>query len=126
VGWVPWGKEIGTGRITATLYGFNAVVPGIRLTKQSDVPFIEDGVVIGEVVSVTPTELRDFDRLEGHPHLYCRKEVPVLMDDGSEIKAWVYEAVSVTKQNTLVPSGDWAPIYTKAVTTDGHRMGGSL
>lgn len=30
------------------------------------------------------------DRLEGHPDIYCRKETEIILDDGSQHKAWLY------------------------------------
>lgn len=46
--------------------------------------------VIGEVYNVSPTVMKRIDMLEGNGHFYERKEIPVLTEDGEEIKAWAY------------------------------------
>jgi len=52
----------------------------------------EDGEnVTIELYSVDDTGLRILDSLEGHPHFYEREKIPLIMKDGSEIEAFVYQ-----------------------------------
>lgn len=46
--------------------------------------------VKGELFAVTGQEFAACDRLEGHPHNYCRKEHMFQLPNGKQIKAWVY------------------------------------
>jgi gamma-glutamylaminecyclotransferase len=51
----------------------------------------EDGFPVrGEVFEVSDMTLAKCDSLEGHPDWYCRHLRPFVLDDGSQVKAWVY------------------------------------
>lgn len=63
----------------------------------------------GEVYHVDKPTLDVLDELEGHPHLYQREQIPVILDNGQETSAWVY--FFPRPNGTLEPSGD----YTKSV-----------
>jgi len=60
----------------------------------SGIPFVTEKVqvsrIYGEVYMVTEPTLKRIDALEGHPVWYCRKLIPVLLDKGGEINAWLY------------------------------------
>lgn len=78
-------------------YGFPAFVPKNRG------PF----AVTGEVLTVTPETFAQLDRLEGYPHLYDRKRVPVLLMNGRTLRAWVYVMVRLPADATEIRRGDW-------------------
>lgn len=46
--------------------------------------------VRGEVYEVDRGLLARLDALEGHPVLYRREEIDVLLDDGRTVRAWIY------------------------------------
>ncbi len=46
--------------------------------------------VKGELYEVDPATLRSVDALEGHPHVYRREKITVILEDGREVEAWVY------------------------------------
>lgn len=48
-----------------------------------------------------------YDRLEGYPHFYNRTEVPVILDDGSEVMAWIYHIEDEAAASEIVKHGDW-------------------
>ena len=48
--------------------------------------------------------IRDIDALEGHPQWYKREEIPVILQDGSEVMAWLYFMESNAQ---LVEDGDY-------------------
>lgn len=43
-----------------------------------------------EVWSVTQNVLQRLDRLESHPHFYKREEIPVQLDTGEIVTAYIY------------------------------------
>jgi gamma-glutamylcyclotransferase (GGCT)/AIG2-like uncharacterized protein YtfP len=46
--------------------------------------------ILGEVYEVDEETLKKIDNLEGHPICYKRKKVPIILESGEEIKAWLY------------------------------------
>jgi len=46
--------------------------------------------VVVDVFRVDDVTLSSLDRLEGHPSWYERKQIPITLDDGSEVTAWIY------------------------------------
>ena len=44
----------------------------------------------GEVYEVTKETLRNIDLLEGHPFCYRREKIPVILENGTRIEAWIY------------------------------------
>ena len=44
-----------------------------------------------EAYLVNEYGLKILDSLEGHPYFYEREKIPLLMEDGSEIEAFVYQ-----------------------------------
>ena len=70
-----------------------AVLKNYRLMFKS-VADIEEAVnhnVHGALYEITKEHLRSLDRFEGYPRLYIRKTVPVITEDGREIKAIIYQ-----------------------------------
>lgn len=70
-------------------------VSGHRL-YQRGIPFLVPDEtspyeVLVELYDVDDETLERLDMLEGHPRWYCRKELPVKLEDGSEAIAWIYE-----------------------------------
>lgn len=67
-----------------------------------------DTKVIGELLEVKLYTLLGLDGLEGHPTLYYRKLLPVFLEDGSEVTAWVYTFPhNHTDKCPVVECGDW-------------------
>jgi gamma-glutamylaminecyclotransferase len=46
--------------------------------------------IVGELYLVDGPALALLDDLEDHPFEYRREQVPVIMDDGEEVQAWLY------------------------------------
>jgi gamma-glutamylcyclotransferase (GGCT)/AIG2-like uncharacterized protein YtfP len=59
----------------------------------------------GEVYAVNGKTLEALDRLEGHPTLYRRENVDVLIGDGRPLRAWVY--FYPERRGTLIESGNY-------------------
>ena len=69
-----------------------------------------DGVVCGEVLTVTDDALAIADEIESHPEWYERRKASIALDGGSTVEAWVYWAPdSLLSQPELrrIESGDW-------------------
>ena len=61
--------------------------------------------VTGEVYSVDGATLLNLDRLEGHPDAYKREPAEVVLQDGTELSAWIY--FCDTPRGNLIESGDF-------------------
>lgn len=62
--------------------------------------------VVVEVFSTDEAGLTGpYDALEGYPNFYNRTQIPVKLDDGSEVMAWIYHIDE--EQSDRVESGDW-------------------
>jgi len=61
--------------------------------------------VTGEVYSVDDATLKRLDQLEGHPDAYRREQAEVVLEDGTELIAWIY--FFDTAEGNLVESGDF-------------------
>ncbi|QDH46553.1 putative gamma-glutamylcyclotransferase [Aeromonas phage LAh_8] len=48
-----------------------------------------------------------YDALEGFPSFYNRTQVPVRMDDGTEVMAWIYHIERNDVASEVVKHGDW-------------------
>lgn len=74
------------------------------------VPYVVRGEdvtpITGEVYEVNNRTLRSLDRLEDHPHWYQREPVAVLLEDGSDVIAWMY--FFPRPRGVLIPSGDFS------------------
>ena len=47
------------------------------------------------------------DRLEGFPNLYGRERIPVLLEDGTRVEAWVYVMRRLPERSVVIEGGDW-------------------
>ena len=67
-----------------------------------------DTSIVGEVYEVTnPDQLRQIDRLEGHPDWYTR--TPITTIEGDEVEIYLYpEQTATQRQLPIIASGDWA------------------
>ncbi|EHP85983.1 gamma-glutamylcyclotransferase family protein [Methanotorris formicicus] len=61
--------------------------------------------IIGEVYEVNKETLERIDSLEGHPTCYKRKKVPIILESGKEIEAWLY--FYPEPYGVLVKTGDY-------------------
>jgi gamma-glutamylaminecyclotransferase len=61
--------------------------------------------VTGEVYAVDDATLSRLDELEGHPDAYKREQAEVVLEDGTELSAWIY--FCDTPQGDLIESGDF-------------------
>jgi gamma-glutamylcyclotransferase (GGCT)/AIG2-like uncharacterized protein YtfP len=70
-----------------------AVLKNYRLIFKSvaDIEEATNHNVHGALYEITKEHLRSLDRFEGYPRLYIRKTVPVITEDGREIKAIIYQ-----------------------------------
>jgi len=77
------------------------------------IPFVSKNFsqshIVGEVYKVDKKTLRDLDRLEGHPNWYYREKVPVILEDGKEIEAWIY--FNDMENGHTVETGDFVDYY---------------
>ncbi len=62
--------------------------------------------ISGEVYKVDQATLMVLDALKEHPSVHRREKVPVTLDDGREIEAWLY--FRLEPRGRLVESGDHA------------------
>ena len=63
--------------------------------------------VAGELLAVDAATFARLDRLEGYPNFYGRRRVPVLLDDGTRVNAWVYVMRNRPANAVPIPGGDW-------------------
>ena len=65
--------------------------------------------VAGEVYRVSQKTLARLDRLEGHPRWYQRENIPVRLENGALVSAWLYFAPGsyAQKNCAVVPDGDF-------------------
>ncbi len=70
----------------------------------------------GEVYLVDSYTLALLDDLEDHPYVYRREQVPVLLDDGDEILAWLY--FHPEPGGLLVPDGDLMAVLPEELEED--------
>jgi len=59
----------------------------------------------GEVYEVERKDLIAIDRLENHPWHYKREKVRVKLEDGREVKAWIYFINPKSGLGTIVQCG---------------------
>ena len=85
--------------ISGTLYdpgwGFPAFVPKGK-TK-----------VVVELIEIPIRDWADVDRLEGYPRLYDRMLMDFILDNGEQVKAWIYIMNTLPEQAKAIVSGDW-------------------
>jgi len=61
----------------------------------------------GEVYSVTSEILTAVDRFASHPRINRRELVPVQLEDGKTVDAWIYFYIQPLHNQTLIESGDY-------------------
>lgn len=44
----------------------------------------------GEIYQVTDAIFAKLDSIEDYPKLYIRKKIPVILESGEEVEAWIY------------------------------------
>ena len=69
-----------------------------------------NGVVRGEVFTISEDVLDIADQVEGHPDFYERRIEVITLDDGTSTEAWVYwapEDLLRDPDNPRIASGDW-------------------
>lgn len=81
--------------------------PSFELVDLGAYPAMVDGgdtAVVGEVYRVDADLLATLDRLEGHPHFYERRPIPLA--DGSESLAYLLPRTDAAGY-PRIPGGDW-------------------
>jgi gamma-glutamylcyclotransferase (GGCT)/AIG2-like uncharacterized protein YtfP len=64
--------------------------------------------VKGEVYEVPVSALPGMDRMEGHPHFYCRKPIELADDFVGEVLAYFFvDKDSLPKRHPQIKTGDW-------------------
>lgn len=100
------GVHVGTGKTenNIDLYQYGgAYFPSVSLAHNSN----------GKQVVVDVFEAPEgddglegaYDMLEGYPSFYNRTIIPIVMDNGDTLDAWIYHIDE--EQSVLVESGDW-------------------
>jgi gamma-glutamylcyclotransferase (GGCT)/AIG2-like uncharacterized protein YtfP len=91
---------IGRGRVAGALFEIGSY-PGMTPAQS------EDDTVVGEVFQLADPEALwpELDEYEGNA--YERRDVPVHMDDGGLVNAWVYYYRGDTSGKPRIVSGDW-------------------
>ena len=77
-----------------------AILPNYRLTERlyADVDFTPRAKVHGFVYLLRAQDVARLDRYEGYPRIYCRYTVDVILGDGTELPALIYEMTPKTKE----------------------------
>lgn len=114
------GVYVGTGKsddnINLYRYG-GSYFPSISLKHDSNgTPVVLD---VFEAPEGRTGLQGSYDMLEGYPSFYNRTQIPVTLDNGDTLSAWVYHIDE--EQSELVESGDWCthniPNYYDQFTT---------
>ena len=87
--------------------GESLTEPSFKLVSLGAFPALVVGgstAVQGELYEVGPWTLKALDRLEGHPHFYCRRTFRLA--GGSSALAYLLDAKR-TKGRPVITSGDW-------------------
>jgi gamma-glutamylcyclotransferase (GGCT)/AIG2-like uncharacterized protein YtfP len=94
----------------ATLLGRAGTVEDYALFIIKNKPVVTKRPVTkikGEVYSVTEEMLMLIDRFQGHPRINKRELVPVKLEDGSSVDAWIYFHIQPLRDSILVDSGEY-------------------
>lgn len=68
--------------------------------------------LVVEVYSVDKRGLTGpLDALEGYPRFYNRTQIPVQLENGEVVDAWIYHIDE--KREVPVPNGDWRMFYNE-------------
>jgi len=77
-------KDVTTGTLTGPYEIMDGDFPLLReMNKGSN-------VIHGTFFEVTRDEIDEIDDYESLPHLFKREEMDVVLEDGRNLKAWVY------------------------------------
>lgn len=89
--------------VTADKYTMSAAsCPWVSKKEQST-------VIHGELYLIDDETLSRIDRLEGHPHNYCREIVQVEnISENVVVDAWMYLRDSDSRYGVIIPNGDYA------------------
>ena len=60
-----------------------------------------------ELIEIPIRDWADVDRLEGYPRLYDRMLMDFTLDNGEQVKAWIYIMNTLPEQAKAIVSGDW-------------------
>lgn len=83
--------------------------PALVQTEPNGHP--DDGaIIVGEVVEIS--SLAQADYYEGYPRMYTRSEVDVTIENGQQLRCWVYHyaAPQNIRFHPVVPGGDWGQL----------------
>lgn len=95
---------------SATLQGYqlHAVTPsypGIVPATRG-----RNSIVCGEIYRVDTACMRRLDRLEDNGRMYLRQELPITLNDGSVVTAWVYLwNLPIIPSMTAIDGSVWIP-----------------
>lgn len=67
--------------------------------------------IAGETYLIDDATLANLDRMEGHPHFYCRTEIA--LDDGTLAQAYLLPRGKGHEVRDAVLSGDWRAFYAR-------------
>lgn len=101
-----------------------AILPNYRLTERlyADVDYVPGEQVHGFVYLLRAQDVVRLDRFEGYPQIYRRYTVDVILDDGTELPALIYEMTPKTKEirNGLSYSEEYRKICREGANL--HRI----
>ena len=99
-------KSLGNGftdeNYRLSRYG-KAYFPVVSLKKEDSVSPIRVEVFETDEAGLTGP----YDRLEGYPSFYNRTEVPITLDSGDKVTAWIYHIDDIRCHGDNVEDGDW-------------------
>lgn len=76
-----------------------------------------EGDIQGEVYEVDGRLMNDLDCIEGYPSFYTRDVIEAKLENGSNVKAWIYHMTGkpgveeMTNRCREVADGNWKPRY---------------
>ena len=78
----------------------STILPNYRLTERlyADVDYAPGKQVHGFVYLLRVNDVARLDRCEGYPRIYRRYTVDVILNDGTELPALIYEMTPKTKE----------------------------
>lgn len=63
--------------------------------------------VLGEVYRIDDALLMRLDMLEGHPRIYRREQIEIILATGERMRAWIY--FFPDPRGRLIPDGEFKP-----------------
>ena len=97
------------------------ILPNYRIAERlyADIDYSPGDEVSGFLYILRPGDVAMLDRYEGYPHIYKRYTVEIVLGDGSEVPAIVYEMSEETKR---VRSRMRYPEEYRLICRDGARF----